>query len=79
MPSQCLFPSDGYHPTLPGRDYLASAIAPTSRAAYLASQRHTVAEAGAFLRVSPATIDNPMESGDLPFVTVGRTRAIPER
>ena len=39
----------------------------------------TIKEAGAFLKVSRATIYTLMDSGDLPFVKIGRARRIPKR
>ena len=39
----------------------------------------TIAEVGAFLRVSRATVYNLMDSGQVPFIKVGRARRIPKQ
>jgi len=49
------------------------------RLALVADGLLTIAETGAFLRVSRATVYNLMECGQLPFVKVGRARRIPKR
>jgi excisionase family DNA binding protein len=49
------------------------------RLALVADGLLTIAETGAFLKLSRASVYNLMDRGQLPFIKVGRARRIPKR